>query len=384
MPQCNIIQKQTLYELDKTGLWGEAVRQRKAIITNDYVAPNLHKKGYPEGHVPLVRHMNLPIFKKGRIVAVIGVGNKPTDYTDEDVRHLELFMSAVWNLVERKKAEDELLVAKELAEQSSKMKTELLANLSHELRTPLNGVIGGIQLLRFTELSEEQDEFLGLVEEAAANELTLVNNLLELVKLEADGIQLEHAPFSLHQCIKEVVQVHEWTATSKGIVLQTQLPVDLPTQLMGDKVRIRQILNSLLGNAVKFTAKGCVTLSFSFTKEEDQQIKVCFSVADTGIGIEPEKLERIFEQFIQSDMSNTRAFGGLGLGLTICQRLASVMGGQIRVESRLGEGSTFVLELPLELPTAALPSTAGKQSLYILLHYCPVNSESTAITVCVL
>lgn len=367
MPQCSIIQKQTVYQLDKTGLWGEAVRQRKAIITNDYITPSTLKKGCPEGHVPLVRHMNLPIFKKGRIVAVIGVGNKLTDYTDEDVRHLELFINGVWNLVERKKGEDELLVAKELAEQSSKMKTELLANLSHELRTPLNGVIGGVQLLRFTELSEEQDEFLGIVEEAAANELTLVNNLLELVKLEVEGVQLEHAPFSLRQCIEEVVQVHEWTATSKEIVLQTQLPVDLPPKLIGDKVRIRQILHSLLGNAVKFTSKGSVTLGLAFEKGEDQQIHAHLSVTDTGIGIEPEKLERIFQQFIQSDMSNTREFGGLGLGLTICQRLASVMGGQIRVESRLGEGSTFILELLLELPAPELPATAGKQSLTILL-----------------
>jgi two-component system, sensor histidine kinase len=367
MQERMVVDKQTIYELDKTGLWGEAVRQRKPIITNDSVAENPLKKGYPEGLTQINRHLNLPILRNGKIIAVVGVGNKPVDYTVNDVRQLQLFMDGVWNIVERRKAEDELKAAKELAEASSRMKTELMSNLSHELRTPLNGVIGGLQLLRFTELSAEQDEFLGMVEEAAANELTLVNNLLELVRLEADGIQLERMPFSLRQCSDEAVQVYEGAARQKGLVILQELPTDLPAELVGDKVRIRQILHSLIGNAIKFTEQGTVTVSISIEEGENGIMLTRFSVVDTGIGIEPDKLARIFELFIQSDMSNTRKFGGLGLGLTICNRLAVAMGGRIRVESLPGSGSSFHLELPLERVATALPDGAAVPELLILL-----------------
>jgi two-component system, sensor histidine kinase len=365
--ECHVAGNMTVYELEKFGLMGEAVRQRKPIITNDYEAVSPVKKGVPKGHVPLKRHLNLPIFRNKQIVAVVGVGNKAVDYTDNDVRQLQLFMDGVWNIVERRKAEDELTAAKELAEASSRMKTELMANLSHELRTPLNGVLGGLQLLRFTELTDEQDEFLGMVEEAAANELTLVNNLLELVRLEAEGVQVAHGAFSLRQCVDETMQAHDSVARQKGLTLLQELPTDLPTELIGDKVRIRQILHSLVGNAIKFTEQGTVTLGISVEAGDNGTMLTRFGVTDTGIGIEPEKLAGIFELFIQSDMSNTRRFGGLGLGLTICNRLAAAMGGCIRAESVPGKGSSFYLELPLELPAASRSDKAAARQLLILL-----------------
>lgn len=365
--ECHIVGNMTVYELEKFGLMGEAVRQRKPVITNDYEAVSPVKKGIPKGHVPLKRHLNLPIFRNKQIVAVVGVGNKPVDYTDNDVRQLQLFMDGVWNIVERRKAEDELTAAKELAEASCRMKTELMANLSHELRTPLNGVLGGLQLLRFTELTEEQDEFLGMVEEAAANELTLVNNLLELVRLEAEGVQVAHGAFSLRQCVDETMQAHDSVARQKGLTLLQELPTDLPVELAGDKVRIRQILHSLVGNAIKFTEQGTVTLGISVEAGDNGTMLTRFGVTDTGIGIEPEKLAGIFELFIQSDMSNTRRFGGLGLGLTICNRLAAAMGGCIRAESVPGKGSSFYLELPLELPAASRSDKAAARQLLILL-----------------
>lgn len=365
--ECHVAGNMTVYELEKFGLMGEAVRQRKPVITNDYEAVSPVKKGIPKGHVPLKRHLNLPIFRNKQIVAVVGVGNKPVDYTDNDVRQLQLFMDGVWNIVERRKAEDELTAAKELAEASCRMKTELMANLSHELRTPLNGVLGGLQLLRFTELTEEQDEFLGMVEEAAANELTLVNNLLELVRLEAEGVQVAHGAFSLRQCVDETMQAHDSVARQKGLTLLQELPTDLSTELIGDKVRIRQILHSLVGNAIKFTEQGTVTLGISVEAGDNGTMLTRFGVTDTGIGIEPEKLAGIFELFIQSDMSNTRRFGGLGLGLTLCNRLATAMGGCIRAESVPGKGSSFYLELPLELPAASRSDKAAARQLLILL-----------------
>ncbi len=368
MPECAILKKQTVYELDKTGLWGEAVRQRKPIITNSYAADNPWKKGLPEGHVPLVRHLNLPIILDEQIVAVVGVGNKKTDYTVDDVRHLELFMHDVWNMLERRRILDELLKAKEFAEESSRTQTNLLNNLSHELRTPLNGIIGGVQLLQMTELSSEQAEYLAMIEETSASELALVNNLLELVNLECCDTQLATLPFSLDECIDEVLQNNQPLALQKGLHVLKELPMDLPVEVSGDRVRLRQILHLLINNAIKFTESGTISIRYSIHPMKDSSCVLDLRIKDTGIGIEEGKLEQIFELFMQSDMSNTRRFGGLGLGLSICKRLASVMGGRIWCESTPGEGSTFVVELPFGMCNyeSRLPQGTSRP-LYVLV-----------------
>jgi len=367
LPACSIMEKQTVYELDKTGLWGEAVRQRRAIVTNDYTAPNPHKKGCPEGHVPLKRHLNLPIFRDKQIVAVVGVGNKEQAYTESDIRQLELLLHTAWSLVERYKALEELVVARKAAEESSMLKSQLLANLSHELRTPLNGIIGGAQLLRCTELSNEQDGYLQLLEGAAGGELTLINNLLELVKMETEEITLRKAPFSLRRCCAEALQVQEFAAQAKGLTIRQELPPDLPDELVGDRVRVMQMLQCLLGNAVKFTAAGSVTVRFSATGSASGGITLLITVEDTGVGIEPDKLEQIFELFTQSDMSNTRRFGGLGMGLAVCKRLAVAMSGRVWAESELGRGSAFHLELPLELQQQAIGRSVQKEHQTVIL-----------------
>lgn len=380
MLECTIIHKQTVYQLEKIGLLGEAVRQRRPIITNDYAVANPLKHGQPEGHVPLVRHLSLPVFCNNKIVAVVGVGNKAVDYTDNDVRQLQLFMEGVWNIVERRKAVEELQIAKEFAESSNRMKTELLANLSHELRTPLNGVIGGSQLMRFTDLSEEQAEYLDIIDVASGNELDLVNNLLELVKLEAEGTVLEQSPFSIRQCIDEVIQAHLGVARVKNIELCQELPEDIPVEVVGDKVRIRQILHSLLGNALKFTEQGMVKIKLVCESDHKGRFRTCFSVIDTGIGIEADKLDAIFELFIQSDMSNTRSFGGLGLGLSICRRLVTLMGGRIWVESTPGKGSSFHFELFLNQNDSINRGMKPQRDMQILLvdddHLSLLTSEA--------
>lgn len=366
LPVCSMLEKQTVYELDKTGLWGEAVRQRRPIVTNDYAAPNPLKKGYPEGHVPLKRHLNLPILRDKQIVAVAGVGNREQDYTENDLRQLELLLHTAWTLVERCKSREELVVARKAAEESSRLKSQLLANLSHELRTPLNGIIGGAQLLRCTELSDEQDNYLQLLEGASSGELTMINNLLELVRMETEEITLRNAPFSVRRCIAEAVQVQEFAAHAKGLTIRQELPSDLPDELVGDRVRIMQMLQCLLGNAVKFTATGGVTLRLSGAAMASGGFSLLITVQDTGVGIEPDKLELIFELFTQSDMSNTRRFGGLGMGLTVCRRLACAMGGRVWAESEPGRGSTFYLELPLALQQV-LGRTVQKEQLTVIL-----------------
>lgn len=320
-------------------------------MTNNYAADNPLKKGCPEGHVVLVRHLNLPIIQDNRIVAVVGVGNKQTDYTADDIRHLEIFMHDAWTMVERQRAVEEMVKAKEMAEESSRMKTHLLNNLSHELRTPLNGIIGGTQLLQMTELTDEQTEYLAMIEETSANELALVNNLLELVHLECSDTQFASVPFSVRQCINEMMQSYQLMAGQKGLQLLQELSDDLPVELVGDRVRLQQILNLLFSNAIKFTEAGSVTIQCSAQQQGDEVCLLEFRIADTGIGVASDKLEQIFELFVQSDMSNTRRFGGLGLGLPICRRLVTAMGGRIWCENSPGTGSSFVVELPFHLHT---------------------------------
>lgn len=367
LPSCSILQKETVYELDKTGLWGEAVRQRKPILTNDYVAPNQYKKGYPEGHVPLTRHLNLPLFRDGRIVAVVGVGNKPSDYTVDDIRDLTLFLGNVWSMVEHQKAQEELINAKELAEESCRLKTELLNNLSHELRTPLNGFMGGIQLLKMTELTDEQIEYVDMLEQSSNSELALINNLLELVKLESETTEPLYAPFSLRQCIDEALKVYESAARSKQLALHQELPPDLPLELLGDRIRLSHLLHILVGNAIKFTDAGTVTIGVTMVPQDTGEQRVCITVTDTGIGIAPEKMAQIFEPFVQSDMSSMRRFGGLGLGLPICRRLVASMGGSISCENTVGTGSRFSINLPIQIHQPDDLDMAVKKQLLILL-----------------
>lgn len=367
LPNCSIIKKQTVYELAKTGLWGEAVRQRKPILTNDYRAPSQYKKGYPEGHVHLERHLNLPVFRNGRIVAVVGVGNKHNDYTADDIRELTLFLGDVWNRVEQLKAQEELIKAKELAEESSRLKTELLNNLSHELRTPLNGFMGGVQLLKMTELTDEQIEYVDMLEQTSNSELALVNNLLELVKLESETSEPLHAPFSLRQCIDEVLKVNEPAARNKQLALHQELPSDLPLELIGDRIRLSHVLHILVGNAIKFTDAGTITIGVTMPLQDTGTQLVRVTVTDTGIGVAPEKVDQIFEPFVQSDMSNTRRFGGLGLGLPICRRLVASMGGNISCVSAIGSGSSFSVNLPMQINQHTDKDVVEKKQLLVLL-----------------
>lgn len=238
-------------------------------------------------------------------------------------------------------------VARLQAEASNRLKSELLANLSHELLTPINGIIGGSQLLRYTTLTDEQNEYLRMIDESSDRELVLINNLLELVAHETDGGPVEHALFSLQQCLDNAMDIHADSARTKGLALFTELPLDLSGEVRGDGRRLGQVLGALVGNAVKFTEQGTVLVRVMCHQREQNRLIVRFSVIDTGIGIEPDKLETIFEPFIQSDMSYTRQHGGLGLGLTICQRHVQIMGGRIWAESSLGLGSSFHVEVPL-------------------------------------
>ena len=232
------------------------------------------------------------------------------------------------------------------AEEANLAKTSFLANMSHEMRTPLNGIVGLVDLIKVTPLSTQQGELVSLLRHSISVLKSLVDDVLDISKIEAGRLTLEVAPFDLHASINGLVQLLRPHARSKGISLHAVVDPALEFRLKGDSHHLRQVLLNLLGNAIKFTERGEVSLAVSQKLETPEAVTARFEVKDTGIGIAPEAISRIFERFVQADQSTTRKYGGTGLGTTIAKQLVELMGGTIGVESTLGQGSTFWLELP--------------------------------------
>jgi len=261
-----------------------------------------------------------------------------------------------------KKVEHELEQSRHIAEAASRAKSEFLANMSHEIRTPMNGVIGMAQLLRYTALNSEQSEYLDNLELSGNNLLALINDILDLAKIEAGKLELEFSDFNFRLCIHDVATIQSARIRQKGLLLSFDIQEQLPELVMGDVLRLKQILMNLLGNAIKFTESGSITIKAQLLGQEKNQIKVRLSVRDTGIGMTPEVLNRIFNTFEQADSSVTRKFGGSGLGLSICRRLTELMGGRIWAESVPDQGSTFFVELPLLISTQTATTEKPNQN----------------------
>jgi PAS domain S-box-containing protein len=300
-----------------------------------------------------------PIYVNDVIRGVIEVATAGQVARDEElIKLMKAASSQIGQFLERTRAEDALRVAKEAAEQASRAKTDFLANVSHEIRTPLNAILGVADLLWESELDDEQRQYLSLFRRAGSNLLGLVNDLLDLSKVEAGQLELKNVAFDVREVVAQALESSAVSAYEKGLEMVGRVSPRVQGCMSGDPARLRQVLVNLLSNAVKFTARGEVVLDVDLDPQMSGADALVFTVRDTGIGIPDDKIDAIFDRFSQVDASSTRVHGGTGLGLAICCRLVELMGGRIWVRSELGVGTVFHFTAQFE-PMVDDPTATG-------------------------
>jgi two-component system, sensor histidine kinase and response regulator len=288
--------------------------------------------------------------------------------TQEKERIAGLNLELEREIEERRATEAALVVAKEQAESASIAKGQFVANMSHEIRTPMNGVLGMLEMLSDERLTAEQRELVEVAHTSAESLLNVINDILDFSKIESGRIDLEEIPFEPRRLVEDIASLFTASARSKQIELMCFVSPELPGRVVGDPHRLRQVLTNVLGNAVKFSLSGEVQLRVDVCGTDAERTRICFEISDTGIGMTPEQLKRLFTPFVQADGSTTRRFGGSGLGLAISKDLIELMGGDIEVESTFGRGSRFRIRLPFkrQRQTIDSPDRAGLEGRRIL------------------
>lgn len=348
--QCNVPGRPVVYHVEQMGLWGEAIRQRKAIITNDYSASGPSKKGLPEGHPNISRHMNVPVFEGDRIVAVAGVANKEEGYDESDVRQMALLIQGMWRLIQRKLAEDELVQHRERLEKLVEARTEELARsnreleqfayvASHDLQEPLRMIGSYVQLLerRYKDkLDQDATEFIAFAVDGAQRMQRLINDLLMYSRV---GTRRKELTRTSCENVLDLSLANLQTAIGES---GAEVTHDALPEVMADETQFLQLFQNLIGNAVKFRGEDPPRIHVSATQADNEWI---FAVKDNGIGMDVEQAERIFMIFQR--LHTREEYPGTGIGLAVCKRIVERHDGRIWVESEPGNGSAFSFAIPV-------------------------------------
>jgi PAS domain S-box-containing protein len=357
---CGMEMPPETFALPTAGSWAEAHRTGRPFVVNDYQAPHPGKKGLPPGHRPLRRFLVVPVLEGGESQMLVAVANKPEDYDDADVHRLALLGEGVLAHVKDRRRQEDLERARRHAEAASQAKSGFLANMSHEIRTPLSGIIGLTQMTLSLGPRPELRENLEMILDSSRSLLGIVNDILDFSKIEAGKMEFLPVDFELREALDRTMKPFQFAARQKGLKLAVRIAPKVPDVLHGDPERLMQVVRNLVGNALKFTDQGAVTVEFRLLRPGDPMLVEC-AVHDTGIGIPEDRQHELFQVFTQLEVARTKRFGGTGLGLAISRRLVEMMGGTISVASRPGQGSVFAFTVSLR-PAEGEPQDAGRSN----------------------
>ncbi len=332
-------------------LSGYVIRHRKPVLMYEDEMIALEEQGeFDKVGTQSKIWLGVPLAVDDEIIGIISIQDYENEkaFTGNDLKILRIISNQIALAIKHKQAQELLRVAKERAEENARFKEQFLSTMSHEIRTPLNAIIGMTRLLAGTDPTPGQIDYIKALEVSGNNLLRLINDILDYSKLEAGKMVIEEIEFNPVEQIEILTSSYRYIAEEKGLQFVVDVDKEIPTRLLGDPTRINQILTNLIGNAIKFTNEGAVTLSLRLIKDDQSQVLLEYSVADTGIGIPEEKLENIFESFSQADKATTRKFGGTGLGLSISRKLAELLNSRIEVSSKVGEGTRFSFVLRMK------------------------------------